>query len=73
MTHHLTITYHAVTSKRLLFLKQNASFPKEVSAVDHQNPALNHFQNVIKVQKVKTSDSSGDVTWQFQCKFPIHI
>ena len=64
-----------VASKRLLFHKQNASFPQGVSAVDHQNPTLNHFQNVINVQEVKTGDSSDncDVSWEFQCKFPIYI
>ena len=45
--------YIQVASKRLLFHKQNASFPQGVSEVDDQNPALNHSQNVTKVQEVK--------------------
>ena len=58
---------------RLCSHKQKAPFPQRVTTVDHQIPAPNHSRNVTKVQEVKTSDSSGDVTWQFQCKFPIHL
>ena len=64
--------YIPVASKRLLFYKQNASFPQGVSAVDHQNPALNHFQNVIEVQEV-THLTTVMSAWVFQCKFPVRI
>ena len=76
---HMTSPRNSGWSRSLIYWlwhtsqKQKAPFQQGGTTVDHQNPAPNHSQNVTKVQEVKTSDSSGDVTWQFQCKFPIHL
>ena len=40
MTHPMMATRHS-------YCKQKASCPQEVSIVDKQNPAANHFQNMI--------------------------
>ena len=59
-----------VRSKKLLFHKRS---PLLIIRILLQT-TLRVWPNVTKVQEVKTSDSSEncDVTWEFQCKFPIH-